>query len=118
MPKCTKSLRDSPLRGGRIRAWILSQCRYLKTCTVADAECDLDRHFAEGASASERKVSLRPSPALLLAKALQHLEVKPDPLSPPVLGFPQSSPRFLADPRFHPENHDLMQPLASGVELQ
>jgi hypothetical protein len=42
--------------------------------------------------------------------------VKPDPLSPPVLGVAQPSPRFLADPSFHPENHDLMQPLASGVE--
>jgi hypothetical protein len=58
------------------------------------------------------------SSALLLAKALQYLEVKPDALPPPVLGLPQSSPRFLADPRFHPENHDLMQPLASGVELK
>jgi hypothetical protein len=33
------------------------------------------------------------SPPLLLAKALQYLEVKPDRLSPPVLGFPQPSPR-------------------------
>jgi hypothetical protein len=56
------------------------------------------------------------APPLLLAKTLQYLEVKPDALPPPVLGFPQPSPRFLADPSFHPENHDLMKPLASGVE--
>jgi hypothetical protein len=61
-------------------------------------------------------VPLLTSAALLLAKALQYLEVKPDPLSPPVLGFAQASPRFPADPRFHPENHDLVQPLASDVE--
>jgi hypothetical protein len=63
-------------------------------------------------------VPLRPSPLLLLAKSLQYLEVRPDALSPPVLCFAQASPRFLflADPRFHPEDHDLMQPLASGIE--
>jgi hypothetical protein len=71
---------------------------------------------AKGHEYSQRKVPLPPSLALLLAKALQYLEVKPDPLSPPVLGVAQPSPRFLADPSFHPENHDLMQPLASGVE--
>jgi hypothetical protein len=32
------------------------------------------------------------------------------------LSASQPSPRFLADPSFHPENHDLMQPLASDVE--
>jgi hypothetical protein len=37
---------------------------------------------------SEREVPLRPPPPLLLAKTLQYLEVKPDPLSPPVIGFP------------------------------
>jgi hypothetical protein len=54
---------------------------------------------------------------LLLAKALQYLEVKPDALSPPVLGVAQPSPRFFADPSLHPENHDLMQPHAGDVEL-
>jgi hypothetical protein len=61
-------------------------------------------------------VPLLTSPLPLLAKALQYLEVKPDALSPPVLGSPEPSTRFLADPSLHPENHDLMQPLASGVE--
>jgi hypothetical protein len=53
---------------------------------------------------------------LLLAKTLQHLEVQPDLPAPPVLGVAQPSPRFLADPRFHPEDHDLVQPLAGGIE--
>jgi hypothetical protein len=61
-------------------------------------------------------VPLRTSPALLLAKALQYLEVKPDPVSPPVVGLAQPSTRFFGDPSLHPENYDLVQPLASGVE--
>jgi hypothetical protein len=39
------------------------------------------------AGPSQREVPLRPSPPLLLAKPLQHLEVKPDALAPPVLGL-------------------------------
>jgi hypothetical protein len=56
------------------------------------------------------------SPSLLLAKALQHVEVQPDLPAAPVLRIAESFERFLADPSLHPQDHDLMQPLASSVE--
>jgi hypothetical protein len=61
-------------------------------------------------------VPLGSFPAPLLAKALQHPEVQPDLAAAPVLGVAQASPRFLGDPSFHPENHDVMQSQTSGVE--
>jgi hypothetical protein len=51
---------------------------------------------------SKREVPLRPSPPLLLAKALQHLEVQPDLPAPPLLGLAQPSARFLGDLGLHP----------------
>jgi hypothetical protein len=67
-------------------------------------------------SVSEREVPLITSSAVLLAKPLQRLEVQPDLPAAPLFGLAQPSTRFLGDPSLHPENHDLMQPLASGVE--
>jgi hypothetical protein len=56
------------------------------------------------------------SPAQLLAKALQHLEVQPDLSAPPRLGLPQSLERLHWEPSLHAEDHDFMEPSAGGVE--
>jgi hypothetical protein len=57
------------------------------------------------------------TPALLLAKTLQYVEVHQDLLSPERFGPLQYLERLHRKPSLHSEDHDLMQPHAGGVEL-
>jgi hypothetical protein len=68
-------------------------------------------------AASQGEVPFRPSPTMLLAKALQDPVMHPDLLASERFGPPQSLERLRWKPSLHAENHDLPQPSARGGEF-